>query len=45
MELMVLKTIKETKKTWLRLRGRKQLPTLITGVKFNDGVEQQNQHN
>jgi len=45
MELMVFKVIKEAEKTWLRLRGKNQLPKLITGVKFNDGVEQQNQHN
>jgi putative transposase len=45
MELMVFKVIKEAEKTWLRLRGKNQLPKLITGVKFNDGVEQQNHHN
>jgi putative transposase len=45
MELMVFKMIKEAEKTWLRLRGKNQLPKLITGVKFNDGVEQHNQHN
>jgi putative transposase len=41
-ELMDFKTIKEAEKTWLRLRGKSQLPELITGVKFNDGVEQLN---
>ena len=45
MELMVFKVIKEAEKTWLRLRGENQLPKLITGVKFNDGIEQLNQHN
>jgi transposase-like protein len=45
MELVVFKVIKEAEKTWLRLRGENQLPKLITGVKFNDGIEQQNQHN
>ena len=45
MELMVFKMIKEAEKTWLRLRGKNQLPKLIIGVKFNDGVEQQNHHN
>ena len=45
MELMVFKVIKEAEKTWLRLRGKNQLPKLIIGVKFNDGVEQQNHHN
>jgi hypothetical protein len=42
--LMVFKMIKEAEKTWLRLRGKNQLPKLITGVKFNDGVEQHNQN-
>jgi putative transposase len=45
MELMVFKVIKEAEKTWQRLRGKNQLPKLITGVKFNDGIEQQIQHN
>ena len=45
MELMVFKVIKEAEKTWLRLRGKNQLPKLITGVKFNDGIEQKKQHN
>ena len=45
MELMVFKVIREAEKTWLRLRGKNQLPKLITGVKFKDGVEQQNYHN
>jgi transposase-like protein len=42
MELMVFKVIKEAEKTWLRLRGKNQLPKLITGVKFSDGIEQLN---
>ena len=45
MELMVFKVIKEAEKTWLRLRGKNQLPKLITGVKFSDGSEQLNQNN
>ena len=45
MELMVFKVIKEAEKTWLRLRGKNLLPKLITGVKFNDGIEQLNQNN
>lgn len=44
MEVMVFKVIKEAEKNWLRLRGKNQLPKLITGVKFNDGIEQTNQH-
>ncbi len=42
-ELMVFKVIREAEKTWLKLRGKNQLPKLITGVKFNDGIEQQKQ--
>ena len=45
MELMVFKVIKEAEKTWLRLRGKNQLPKIITGVKFRDGIEQLNQNN
>jgi len=44
-ELMVFKVIKEAEKTWLKLRGKNQLPKLITGVTFSDGIEQQNQTN
>jgi hypothetical protein len=36
---MVFKLIKAAEKNWLRLRGRNQLPKLITGVKFVDGDE------
>ena len=45
MEVMVFKVIKEAEKTWRQLRGKNQLPKLITGVKFNDGIELQSQHN
>ncbi len=45
MELMVFMVIKEAGKSWLRLRGRNQLPKLITGIIFNDGIEQITQHN
>ncbi len=45
MEAMVFKVIKEAEKNWLRLRGKNQLPKLITGAKFNYGIEQINQHN
>jgi transposase-like protein len=37
--IMVFKLIKAAEKNWLRLRGRNQLPKLITGVKFADGDE------
>jgi hypothetical protein len=36
--IMVFKLIKAAE-NWLRLRGRNQLPKLITGVKFVDGDE------
>ena len=38
-QIMVFKLIKAVEKSWLRLRGRNQLPKLITGVKFVDGDE------
>ncbi len=44
-ELMVFKMIREAEKTWQRLRGRNQLPKLITGVTFSDGIEQQEHDN
>jgi hypothetical protein len=31
--------IQAASKKWLRLKGRNQLPKLIEGIKFNDGVE------
>jgi transposase-like protein len=37
--IMVFKLIKVAEKNWLKLRGRNQLPKLITGVKFVDGDE------
>ena len=42
---MVFEVIKEAEKTWLRLRGENQLPKLITDVKLNNGIEQQNHRN
>jgi transposase-like protein len=38
-QIMVFKLIKAAEKNWLRLRGRNQLPKLITSVKFVDGDE------
>jgi transposase-like protein len=38
-ELMVFKMIREAEKYWLKLRGQNQLPKLITGVRFRDGIE------
>ncbi len=37
--IMVFKLIKAAEKSWLRLRGRNQLPKVITGIKFTDGEE------
>jgi hypothetical protein len=36
---MVFTLIQAASKKWLRLKGRNQLPTIIEGIKFNDGVE------
>ena len=37
--LMVFKLIMAASKTWRRLKGTNQLPKLIAGVRFNDGIE------
>ena len=39
---MVFTLIQSASKTWLRLKGRNQLPKVIEGIKFNDGVEVNN---
>ena len=36
---MVFKLIEAAQKTWRCLDGHNQLPKLITGVKFADGIE------
>ena len=36
---MVFTLIQAASKKWLRLKGRNQLPKVIEGIKFNDGVE------
>lgn len=36
--LMVFKLVMAASKTWRRLRGENQLPKVVEGVKFNDGV-------
>ena len=36
---MVFTLIQAASKKWLRLKGRNQLPKVIEGTKFNDGVE------
>jgi transposase-like protein len=38
-KLMVFKLIMEAAKTWRRLNGEKQLPKVIEGVRFQDGIE------
>jgi hypothetical protein len=38
-KLMVFKLITAAAKTWRRLKGENQLPKVITGVKFINGVE------
>ncbi len=37
-KLMVFTLIQAASKKWLRLKGRNQLPKVIEGIKFNDGV-------
>lgn len=38
-KLMVFKLIQAAAKTWRRLNGENQLPKVIRGVKFRDGIE------
>ena len=38
-KLMVFTLIQAASKKWLRLKGRNQLPKVIEGIKFSDGVE------
>jgi hypothetical protein len=37
--LMVFKLVIAASKTWRRLKGTNQLPKVISGVRFNDGIE------
>jgi putative transposase len=37
--LMVFKLVMAAAKTWRRLKGDSQLPELVQGVKFRNGVE------
>ena len=37
--LMVFKLVMAAAKTWRRLKGQNQLPKVISGVKFKDGIE------
>jgi putative transposase len=36
---MIFKLTQAAEKSWNRLRGYNQLPKVILGVKFNDGIE------
>jgi hypothetical protein len=36
---MVFTLIQAASKKWLRLKGRNQLPKVIEGIKFSDGIE------
>jgi hypothetical protein len=36
---MVFKLVMAASKTWRRLQGQNQLPKVIKGVKFRDGIE------
>ena len=38
-KLMVFKLITAAAKTWRKLKGENQLPNVIQGVKFRDGIE------
>jgi len=37
--IMVFKLVQTAEKNWLRLNGRKELPKVISGIKFTDGKE------
>jgi hypothetical protein len=37
--LIVFKLAMAAPKTWRRLKGQNQLPKVINGVKFKDGIE------
>jgi putative transposase len=41
--LMVFKLIMAAAKNWRRLQGQNQLPKVVRGVKFHDGIEVANQ--
>ena len=38
-KLMVFKLITAAAKTWRRLKGENQLPKVLQGVTFRDGIE------
>jgi putative transposase len=38
-KLMVFKLVNAAAKTWRRLKGENQLPKVIQGIKFQNGIE------
>ena len=38
-KLMVFKLVNAAAKTWRRLKGENQLPKVVQGVKFRNGIE------
>ena len=38
-KLMVLKLVMAAARTWRRLKGENQLPKIINGIRFKDGME------
>jgi len=44
-KLMVFKLVQAAAKTWRRLKGANQLPMLIQGVTFTDGIATQDADN
>jgi len=38
-KLMVFKLVDAAAKTWRRLKGENQLPKVIAGIKFQNGIE------
>ena len=38
-KLMVFKLVNAAAKTWRRLKGENQLPNVVQGIKFQNGIE------
>ena len=43
-KIMVFKTIQAAQKSWRKLDGQNQLPKVIEGIKFTDGIETVHDH-
>jgi len=43
-KIMVFKMIEAAQKSWRKLDGQNQLPKVIEGIKFNDGIEERPDH-